>query len=60
MKMHVVFAAAAMHSCKDLSRGIPTPHSHATRVYVSEIRCRLLGPGCAKEGEREGESAVGR
>lgn len=30
MKMDVVFAAAAMHSCKDLSRGMPTPQSHAT------------------------------
>jgi len=51
--MDVVFAAAAMHSCKDVSRGIPTPHSHATRVYVSEIRYRLLGPGCVKRREKE-------
>lgn len=47
--MDVVFAAAAaMHSCKVVSRGIPTPHSHTTRVYVRAIRCRLLGPGCVK------------
>ena len=46
--MDVVFAAAAMHSCKVVSRGIPTPHSHMTRVYVRAIRCRLLGPGCVK------------
>ena len=48
--MDVVFAAAAMHSCKDLSRGNPTPHSHRRDQGICERNTlQIAGSGVCEE-----------
>jgi hypothetical protein len=57
--MDAVFAAAANAFMQGSFSCSPHPALayEQTRVYVSSIRCRLLGPGCVKR--RRIESVLG-